>query len=119
MVIAKIDDELPCHEYHNTLDDRHISAQYVGTILNSLTIMMSTCILIIHLLFKMLRTSLFGKLLIFYNLGVMFISGSILALLLMHYWIKVNSQPICHTTTIIFTLAVVDVEVVGPTCYII
>ena len=75
--------------------------------------MVRACILIIHLLFKTLRTSLFGKLLIFYNLGVMFTSGSILALLLMHYWTKVNSQTICHTTTIIFTLAVADVEVLG------
>ena len=58
MVIAKIDDEFPCLEYHNTLDDRLTAVQHVETILHSLTIMVSASILIIHLLFKTLRTSL-------------------------------------------------------------
>ena len=113
MAIAKIDDEFPCLEYHNTLDDRHTAVQYLKAILYSLTIMVSASILIVHLLFKILRTSLFGKLLIFYNLGMIFANGCLFALQMMHYWIKVNSQTICHTTTIIIALAIADVELFG------
>ena len=76
MVIAKIDDELPCLEYHNTTDDRSFTVHLVEAIIYSLTIIVSACILIIHLLFKNLRKSLFGKLLSLYNLGIIFTSGS-------------------------------------------
>ena len=66
---------------------------------------MSSYILIVHLLFKELRRALFGKLLMFYNTFMVCRGIGALAIQLMHYLIVVNSQAICHTTTIIFALA--------------
>ena len=100
MVITKIDDELSCLEYQNTTNDSEHTVYEIINII--LIIMVSACILIVHLLFKDLRTSLFGKLLMFYNLALAISSCTFLSLQLMHYWITVNSQTICHTVTIIF-----------------
>ena len=58
--------------------------------------MVSFYILIVHLLFKELHT-LFGKLLIFYNLYVVSTSVTVITLSIMHHWIIVNSQIIYHT----------------------
>ena len=69
----------------------------------------SVFILILHLLFKDLH-NLFGKLLMSYNLALALTSISSIALQLMHYWITVNSQTICHITTIIISLAIPGVE---------
>ena len=66
-------------------------------------------VLIVHLLFKELHT-IFGKLLMFYSSSVMSMSTSVIALLLMHHLITVNSQMICHTTMIIFIMAFVAYE---------
>ena len=71
---------------------------------------MSTYTLIVHLLFKELRT-LFGKLVIFYKLGILSICGSGAALSTMQHLILVNSQMICHTTIVIGLLTYVWVEV--------
>ena len=73
-------------------------------------ITMSAYILIVHLLFKELHT-LFGKLLIFYNLCVVSTSTDVMALLVMHYWITVNSQMICHTATVMFTLTYAGAQI--------
>ena len=104
ILIAEIDDELPCLEYPNTIDDNKITKSVGVLTTSSLIIMMSAYILIVHLLFKEFRT-LFGKLLIFYNLCVVCACTDVMALLLMHYWITVNSQTVCHTATIIFKLS--------------
>ena len=66
-------DVLPCLQYHNTLDDSHIF-QHAEVVIHLLTLIVSACILIIYLLFKTLRNSLFGKLLILYSLGIEFTS---------------------------------------------
>ena len=102
MVIAKADDEFPCLEYFNTFDDSQV-IQYASVTLALLVILMSAYTLIVHLLFKRLR-SLFGKLLMFYNLSVVCICGAVFVLALMHYWVAVNSQRICYTVTIAFML---------------
>ena len=101
MVIAKIDAELSCPKYQ---DVGQIGKFLVTLILTSLMFMVSGYVFAVHLLFKELRT-LFGKLLIFYSLGVMSMSASVIALLLMHHLIIVNSQTICYTTMIIFVIA--------------
>ena len=102
-VISRIDDELPCLEDHNTAND---SQNKVYQAINHILVtMVSVCILIVHLLFKDLLTNLFGKLLMFYNLALVIPGSSFLSILLMHYWITVNSQAICHTATIIFILS--------------
>ena len=113
LAITKVDDELSCLDYRSTADDSHTALQYVKVIIYLFTIIVSSFIVIIHLLFKILRNSLFGKLLIFYNLAMVLTSGGALALNLMFYWIKVNSQRICHTTTVILTLAIAGVELFG------
>ena len=66
---------------------------------------MSSYILIVHLIFKELRSALFGKLLMFYNIFMVCRGIGALAIQLMHYLIVVNSQAICHATAIIFALA--------------
>ena len=106
VVIAKIDDELPYLEYPNTIDDNEVFKSIGVLTTSSLIMIMSAYILIVHLLFKELQT-LFGKLLIFYNLCMVSTSTNVMALLLMHYWITVNSQTIYHTATVMFTLTYV------------
>ena len=72
MVITKINDELSCLKHQNTTnnsdhttnDSRHTFYEIINVVL---MIILSTCTLIVHLLFKDLRTSLFEKLVMFYN----------------------------------------------------
>ena len=104
MVISKLDDEVPCLKYPNMIEDNQIIESVGVLTMSSLIIMVSAYILIIHLLFKELRT-LFGKLLMLYNTCIMSTSSSAIVLQLMHYWITVNSQTIRHTATIIFMLS--------------
>ena len=102
MVIAKADDEFPCLEYFNTVDDSQV-IQYASVTLTLLVMLISAYTLIVHLLLKSHR-SLFRKLLMFYNLNVVCICGAVLVLALMHYWVAVNSHRICHTVTIAFII---------------
>ena len=112
MVIGKIDDELSCLKYHNNTDGSQIG-EIVGVItLSSLIMMASGYVLIVHLFFKELHT-LFGWLLIFYSLGIVSASGIVIILCSMHYWIAVNSQIICHTTTVLFIITVINNHVFG------
>ena len=89
MEIAKIDDKIPCLEYH-TNDSSQIAKFLSGIILTSLLFIVSGYILMVHLLFKELRT-IFGKLLMFYSFSVMSTAASVIALSLMHHLITVNS----------------------------
>ena len=99
MTIAKVENGFPClTEYHNKNDasQRAETGKFVGVlILGILVISMSGYILFVHLLFKELH-NLFGKLLIFYNLGVIIMATSVMTLMIMNYLITVNSQMICH-----------------------
>ena len=61
-------------------------------------------ILFVYLLFKELHT-MFGKLLILYSLSILSMCGSSVVLSIMHHQIMINSQIICHTTMIMFTIA--------------
>ena len=99
MVIAKVNDEFSCL---NTTGDSQ-AIQYAAVIIPLLVMLVSAYTLIVHLLFKSLH-NLFGKLLILYNLNVVCVSGAIMILALLHYWIAVKSQIICHTVTIVFIL---------------
>ena len=110
MVIAKMDDEMACLEYQSTTDDSRLGQFLLLLTLGLLMFLASSCILTLHLLFKELRT-LFGKLLIFYSLGIMSMSSSVLTLLVTHHLIIVNSQTVCHTTMIIFIIGSASYEV--------
>ena len=72
---------------------------------------MSASILIVHLLFTKFHT-LFSKLLIFRNLGILCTDGIVIAIVLIHYWITVNSQTICHSTLLIYALTFAGTELV-------
>ena len=110
VVIAKRadDNNLPC--YHNyTANDSQIGEVVGPLTLASLIMMVSGYILIVHLLFKELRT-LFGKLFIFYSLSIMSMCADIIALLLMHHWIIVNSEIICHITMVTLMITTTSIE---------
>ena len=108
MVVTKIDNELPCLGYHNASDS---NLNIILVVIVPLALMLSFGTLIIHLLFKDLRTSLFGQLLMFYNLAIVITGCGTAFLQLTHYWITVNSQTICHTATIMTTFGVSGAEV--------
>ena len=111
MVIAKIDDKLPCNnKYQSIIDVGRLIQFLIILIFGIVLFVMSGYVLTVHLLFKELR-SLFGKLLIFYSLGVMSMVTFVLALLLMHDVIAVNSQMICHTTMVCFIMGSATYEV--------
>ena len=104
VVIAKIDNESACLEYHNTANSNQIGL-FVGVFtLLSFTMLVYGYILTVHFLFKELRT-LFGKLLILYSLSIFCTCGGYIVVLLMDHWITVNSQMICHTTMILFVMS--------------
>ena len=67
--------------------------------------------LIIHLFFKDLRTSLLGKLLMFYNLAIVITTCGFTFLQVTHRWITVNSQTMCHTAAITTFLGITGIEV--------
>ena len=110
MEIAKIDEEMPCLEYHNTNDGSQVAKFVVMMTVGSLLLIVNGYIVTVHLLFKELRT-IFGKLLMFYSFGVMSMATSAMTLLLLHCIIKVNSQMICHTAMITFIIAAATYEV--------
>ena len=83
-MITKIDDEFPCLEYPNTTDDCDVN-QYVQVTSSFLQIPVYVYTLTVHLHFKNLRRSLFGKLLMFYNLFIISRNIIAIAFLLMHY----------------------------------
>ena len=103
MEIAKIDDEMPCFEYHNTNGGSQVAMFLLCLILASLSFIVSGYIVIVHLLFKELRT-IFEKLLMFYSFGIMSLATSVTALSSMHCLITVNSQMVCHKAMIIFII---------------
>ena len=110
MVIAKINDELPCNKYQGSIDVGRLIQFLIMLIFGIVLFVVSGYVFTVHLLFKDLR-SLLGKLLIFYSLGVMSMATFVLALLLMHDVIAVNSQMICHTTMVCFIMGSAIYEV--------
>ena len=108
MVAKKSDEDFSC--YHNyTANDSSIGELVGALTLTSLIMMVSGYILIVHLLFKELRT-LFGKLLIFYSLSIVSMCADMIALLLMHYWIIVNSETICYIAMVTFMITSTSIE---------
>ena len=111
MVIVKIDDELSCFVEDYDMADGNWIGRFIGSLsLGLFIIMASGYVLIVHLLFKELRT-LFGILLIFYSSLVVSQSIAVIALLLTHDLITVNSQMICLTIMMTYATANVGTEV--------
>ena len=107
MVIAKLVDELPCLRYPNTMAHGQVIIQLI---MCSLITTVSAYILIVQLLLKKFHT-LFGKLLIFYNLGLICASGGIAAIILTHHYITVNSQTICYAIMLTCRLTFTSSEI--------
>ena len=107
MVIAKLVDELPCLEYPNTTAHAQVIIQLI---ICSLITTLSVYILIVQLLLKKFHTS-FGKLLIFYNLGLICASGGIAAITLTHHYITVDSQTICYAIILTCRLTFTSSEI--------
>ena len=114
MVIVKVDDELPCLKYHNRNDSSEL-IELVATITFVLFIMLANIYVIIyHLLFKEFHTT-FGKLIVIYSLCILSASCSVIALSLMHHWIIVNSQTICHTAMIFYMITTAGISLYATT----
>ena len=109
VVVAKrADDDFPC--YHNyTANDSPIGELVGPLTLTSLIMIVSGYILIVHLLFKELRT-LFGKLLMFYSLSIVSLCTDMIALFIMHHWIIVNSEIICYIAMVTFMITSTSIE---------
>ena len=71
---------------------------------------MSAYTLIVHLLFKTLRSNVFGRLLLIYNIFVVPRNINGVVLLPMHFWIAVNSQTICYTATMAASIMITGSE---------
>ena len=114
MTIVKVDDELPCLKYHSRNDDSQI-IELVATITFVLLIMMANVYVIVHhLLFKEFHTT-FGKLIIIDSLCILSASCSVITLSLMHHWIIVNSQIICHTVMIFYMITTAGISLYATT----
>ena len=112
-VIAKIDDELSCLKYSRTDGSKQIGVVAKLTF-PSLIMMISIYIIIVHLLFTEFHT-MFGILIIFHNLCIVFGSIGMIPLLLMHHLIVINSQMICYTLIILFMISSTAVELFATT----
>ena len=101
VVIAKAVDELPCLQYPNTFGHDDIDMfRLLQLVTTALTVVVSAYTVIVHLLFKTLRSAIFGRFLLLYNLFVVPRNIVAIALLSMHFWVVVNSQGVCYTATI-------------------
>ena len=113
MVIAKINDELPCLKYHRADGSKQIEIVAKLAFL-SLIMVISIYIIVVHLLFKEFRT-LFGILIIYHNFCMVSGSIGIVTLLLMHHWIIVNSQMICFTFMMLYMISSTGIELFAIT----
>ena len=105
-VIAKNDNEFPC-----LLPDTMAYDNYMAKFIGSITIVLlitavSSYILIVHLLFKELH-NLMGKLMIFYNLTLIFLCIIIGVWLFLYYIIPANSQITCHSIVVLFMITLI------------
>lgn len=109
--LLKVDDALPCHKDHSDNYDAPLDLAEPILGLSALLIMIiDGFILLVHIIFKELRT-LFGTLLIFCSLSTVLTSGNIIALSLMNTQIAVNSQIICHATLVMFIMVATWIDI--------
>ena len=108
MVIAKMDDEMPCFASQTSAADD--TDHFVWLLVTNMLIMIiSSLIFCINLVFKELR-HLFGQLLMLYNLGWVILCSAIIVQLFVHYKLAVNSQIICHIIKLTIMTGTLNVE---------
>ena len=100
LVISKNEPELFCSTIHNISDD-HFFTPVIRTFMLILLILLSGYIAVVHLIFKELRTT-FGKLMIFYSIGIASANANIFGLLITHYKITVYSTMPCYLFFFLF-----------------
>ena len=98
MLISKNDPELFCSS-SNTTDDAAI--QIIRALILLLSTLLSGYIAVLHLLFKELRT-IFGKLMIIYNIAIAFRALDTFILLMTHYSFAVHSVTPCYLIYFVF-----------------
>ena len=109
MMIAKLVDELPCLKYPIIIAHGPVTIRIV---LSLLITVVSAYILIVQLLLKKFHT-LFGKLLIFYNLSLVCAGSAIAVIVITHYYVILNSQTVCYTAMLTYTLSFASSEIFG------
>jgi len=115
MIIAKQESELSCVKPRNMFPD-HLPIVFFVLIMASLVIVtvVSGVIVILHVLFKELRTAV-GKLLMLYNISIICYSVTMIPLLIAQYHVAFNSLAFCYSCTIIVLVSGASVETFG-TC---
>ena len=106
MIIPKNEPELFCSTINT--DDRS-NTQFARIIILVLLITVSSYIIAIHLIFKEMRST-FGKLMMFYNIGIACGNASVLALSIMHFSIAVYSTLPCYLLFLLFFQSAVVTE---------
>ena len=84
--------------------------QLIQLVTTALTVVVSAYTLIVHLLFKTLRSNVFGRLLLIYNIFVVPRNINGVVLLPMHFWVAVHSQAICYTATMAASITITGSE---------
>ena len=112
MLISKNNPELFCSSPNTTNDTEIRIVQVIVVLLSSL---LSSCIVVLHLLFKELRNA-FGKLMIIYSLASSFLPFLILIILITHYSIAVYSITPCYLIYFVFMQSVMVSEGSATTC---
>ena len=113
MIIPKNELELFCS---TTNTDDSSNTQFVRIIILVLLVIVSSYIIAIHLIFKEMRST-FGKLMMFYNIGIAWENASFLALSITHFNIAVHSTLPCYLLFFMIIQSAVVTEGFG-TCII-
>ena len=106
MIISKNEPELFCSTINA---DDSSNALFARIIVLVLLIAVSGYIVAIHVIFKEMRTT-FGKLMMFYNIGIACGNASVLALLIMNFGIVVHSVLPCYLFFFLFIQSTVVTE---------
>ena len=109
MIISKNESELFCF----TLDDSTIR-QVIAMIMVAFTALVSGYIAVVHMMFKQLRST-FGKLMMFYNIGVTCQCANVISLSITSHNITVHSTMVCYLFNSMFMQIAVVNEAFG-TC---
>jgi len=112
-VIARLENELPCLEPRDELQDFQ-SVHVIFLVIFSLLLVISGYIIAVHIMLKELR-NLFGKLLMFYNVAMICMCISFMAQLLPLLHLVLHSLVYCYVRVIGVILSTVGLEALG-TC---
>jgi len=104
VVVAKLENELVCST--DAVMDDNVPRSIATTVM---IMLVSGYIVVVHLLFRKLRHTL-GKLLMLYSCSIVLACVIIIAILITHFRIKVNSSIICHIITISAVITVVFID---------